>query len=160
MATPRKKPEDLIVHVPKQPPADAAERIRALAADGWSIRGIATHLGTSQDTLRDRWFVEQPALREAMDDGRELERHTLHNVLYRAATSGNDKGALIAAMFLLKSRHSYREGADPVEQASRLNIVFNMPAALPMADYVEVSNADGTEVQRVSTTVARTPRRS
>lgn len=48
----------------KHPPADAADQIRALAADGWSMRGLSSHLGVSQDTMRI-WFDEHPELREA-----------------------------------------------------------------------------------------------
>lgn len=123
----------------KHPPPDAAERIRALAADGWSVRGIAAHLGVSQDTMRDKWFDEQPELREAMELGREDERHTLHNRLYRLATEGTGKDAAIAAMFLLKARHGYREG-DQQEQANRVAITFNVPAAMPLADFMTVDN--------------------
>src|SRR5690242_1021292 len=89
----------------KMPPANAAERIAALAAKGHSIIGIARGLNTSQDTLY-RWMEEDPTLAEALAHGRESERLVLHNVLYRAARKGN----IVAAMFLLKARHGYREG--------------------------------------------------
>lgn len=109
----------------KHPPADAAQRIEALSADGFSLIGIARGLGVNRDVLA-RWFEEQPALKEALDTGRETERHTLHNVLYRLATEGNDK---IAAMFLLKARHGYREG-DQEQQANRVSINFQLPGAM------------------------------
>lgn len=112
---------------PKEAPGNAADRIEALAADGFSMRGVAAGLGTSADTLR-RWFDEQPELQEAFERGRERERHTLHNALYRAAT---ELGNMTAAMFLLKSRHGYREG-DQADAANRVSINFTLPAAMPL----------------------------
>lgn len=134
----------------KHPPADAEQRIRALAADGFTIRGIAAALGTTQDTLRDRWFIEHPELREAMELGREDERHALHNKLYRTAIEGSGKEAMVAAMFLLKARHGYREG-EQSEQANRVAITFNLPGARPLAEFIEVENADRTEAKRLPT---------
>ncbi|HZF18545.1 MAG TPA: hypothetical protein VE008_02435 [Burkholderiales bacterium] len=108
----------------KLPPASAAARIAALAAIGHSVVGIARGLNTSADTLR-RWLDEDPTLAEAFAQGREAERFTLHNVLYRAARKGN----IIAAMFLLKARHGYREG-DQGGEANRVSITFALPGAL------------------------------
>lgn len=142
----------------KTPPADALERIRALAADGWSVRGIAAHLGTCQDTMRDRWFVEFPELREAFELGREDERQALHNRLYRMATEGTGKEAAIAAMFLLKARHGYREG-DQQDQANRVAITFNIPAAMPLDQFMTVENDPASNrTERVPTKVARASR--
>ena len=115
---------------PKQAPADAANRVLELAANGSSMLGIAGAFGTYPEVLR-RWFDDDPALKEAFDQGRERERHTLHNALYRAAVEG---GNMTAAMFLLKSRHGYREG-DQGDNANRVSIQFNLPAAAPMADF-------------------------
>ena len=143
----------------KHPPPDAAERIRALAADGWSVRGIAAHLGVGQDLLRDRWFVDHAELREAMELGREDERHTLHNRLYRIATEGTGKDAAIAAMFLLKARHGYREG-DQQEQANRVAITFNIPAATPLDQFMTIDNDPADDrAQRVSAPTTRATRR-
>ncbi len=87
----------------KVPPKDCAASIEDLAANGYSQLGIAKHLQTSPDTLR-RWFSENPELQNALDRGREDERWTLHNMLFRQAT---EKGNTTAAIFLLKSRHGY-----------------------------------------------------
>src|SRR5258706_15656649 len=89
---PRRKPG----RAPAQPPANAAKRIAALAATGHSVVGIARGMNTSNDTFR-RWIDESPALAEALERGREAERFTLHNALFRAAKRGN----IVAAMFLL-----------------------------------------------------------
>ncbi|MBP6815876.1 MAG: hypothetical protein KAY46_03875 [Burkholderiaceae bacterium] len=141
----------------KLPPPDAADRIRALAADGWSVRGIAAQLGIGQDLLR-RWFDEDPALDEAMQRGREDERQTLHNVLYRAATEGTGKDSLIAAMFLLKARHGYREG-DQQEQGNRVNVTFNIPAAMPLDKFMVVEDGHTDDrAERIPAAPARVTR--
>lgn len=125
----------------KQPPADAAERIEALAADGFSVIGVARRMGVNQEVLT-RWFDEQPELKEAFNIGRENERHTLHNVLYRLATEGGDK---IAAMFLLKARHGYREG-DQEQQANRVSIKFELPGAMK-PEHFTIENERSTSVE-------------
>ena len=120
----------------KDPPADAAKYIHAFAADGFSVVGIAEKFGIDRSTF-DRWMTGFPPLREALDRGREKERHTLHNRLYRIAVESDDeKAASIAAMFLLKARHGYKEG-DPGEQANRVNITFNLPGALSREDFLK-----------------------
>ena len=125
----------------KEPPADAALHIRAFAADGVSIVGISERFGVDRKTL-ERWLGSFPELREAFDRGREKERYTLHNRLFRIAMESDDeKAASIAAMFLLKARHGYREGDQ--SESARVNVVINLPGPRPMSDFIEVENADG-----------------
>ncbi len=116
----------------KQPPKGVIEKIKQLSAEGHALTGIAERFNIAIPTL-SRWFDEHEGIREAFDQGREKERHTLHNTLYVAATQG---GNASAAMFLLKARHGYREG-DQGEQANRVSIVFQIPAAMPMASFIE-----------------------
>lgn len=115
---------------PKPIPADAAEIIESMAADGFSIIGIASRFKIGKDLLRE-WFEREPALQEAFDVGRENERHALHNMLYKEAM---EKGNATAAMFLLKSRHGYREGAE-VDQSNGVRITFNLPGAMSIEDF-------------------------
>ena len=118
-------------------PEDASDTVYALAADGNSLDGIAFHLGTTRKTL-GMWFDEDAALKEAFDQGREQERYQLHNLLYRKAT---EDGNIVAAMFLLKSRHGYREG-DQSEQGNRVSVSFTLPGALKPEQFV-IENGDG-----------------
>jgi transposase-like protein len=129
--------------VPKVAPATAAARIAALAATGHSVVGIARGLNTSTDTLR-RWLDDDPALAEALARGRESERLALHNILFRAARKGN----IIAAMFLLKARHGYREG-DQSGEANRVSITFALPGALTPEQFT-IEHAPRTENLPVS----------
>ncbi len=147
---PLKRPEEKLAagRPAKHPPANAVEIIKEAAKSGASMKGFAVALGCGVEVLR-RWMDEDEALQRAVDEGREQERRILHDVVFQTAISGKGKESLLAAFMLLQNRHGYKE-PEP-DQANRLNIVFNMPGAMPMAEYIEVTNADGTAVQRVST---------
>jgi hypothetical protein len=119
---------------PRQPPAAVPTPVlvEALAADGRDMIGVAAAFATSTDTLR-RWMDENADLHEAFKRGRERERQALHNKLYRAAMNGNT----VAAIFLLKSRHGYREG-DQSDTANKVSITFTLPAAVKPEDFAKV----------------------
>jgi hypothetical protein len=120
----------------KDPPADAAGHIRAFAADGFSRVGIAEKFGIERKTL-ERWLTDFPELREAFDRGREKERHSLHNRLYRIAMeSDNEKTAVLAAAIILNSRHGYKQG-DSADSANRVSVTFSLPAALSREDFMK-----------------------
>lgn len=115
------------------PPSDAAERIRVAASRGGSLKAMHTLFGVPADTFK-RWLDAVPGLRQAFDEGKEMEREALHRTLYEAALYKRD---LNAAQFLLKSRHSYRE-QEPDDSRNKVNITFNIPAAAPdLKTYVE-----------------------
>lgn len=118
----------------KQPPADALQVIQDACAHGASKQGVAMAMGVSVDVLT-RWMDEHPELKQAVDQGRERERQTLHDVLTTKAKEGN----IIAAMFLLKARHGYREG-DQESQANRVSINFQIPGALPLDKFMVIDS--------------------
>ncbi|MGQ0531030.1 MAG: hypothetical protein ACT4PG_14745 [Panacagrimonas sp.] len=143
-----------------QPPADAAERIRAYAADGFTVRGIAMRLGVSYDPVFQRWTDEYPELKDAIAEGREQERHALHNMLYRTAVEGKGKDSLLAAMFLLKARHSYRDDGRDEQAGNRVSINFTLPGPQPLADFMVIENGDaGTATQSLPAPGAKRSRR-
>lgn len=127
----------------KDPPDGAKDDIRALAATGFSIRGIAAHFGTTFETLT-RWLDEDDVLQEAFRVGRDQERYALHNALYQKAMNGDGP----AAMFLLKARHGYREG-DQSDQANRVAITFNLPGAAKAEDYGKVTIDGNDSAKRI-----------
>src|SRR5688572_3875769 len=108
----------------KEPPPGTANRIRQLASTGHSVIGIARGLNVSH-VVFNRWLDTYPELAEAMTEGRESERLALHDMLFRAAKKGN----IIAAIFLLKARHGYREG-DQSDAANKVSINFTLPGAM------------------------------
>ena len=129
----------------KLAPRDAADVIGKACATGASKQGVAMALACSTVVL-DRWMDEDPALAEAFAHGRERERQTLHSTLYDAATAGN----IVAAMFLLKARHGYREG-DTGDQANRVSINFSLPGAISMKDFGVIENEPDNSNKQLST---------
>lgn len=114
-------------------PADAAERIRAVACKGGSLKGLHALFGVTAGEFK-RWMDDDPGLRKAFDEGKELEREALHRTLYDAAIYRKD---LSAAQFLLKTRHGYRE-QEPEDTRNSVRIIFNIPAAAPdVKTYIE-----------------------
>ncbi len=123
----------------KDAPENAAEEIGKLAATGFSKRGIASHFGVGLAVLQ-RWIDEDDTLQEAFNVGRDQERYSLHNALYRKAMNGDS----VAAMFLLKARHGYREG-DQADQANKVSITFQLPGAMKMDEYKVIDANHRTE---------------
>lgn len=111
------------------PPRNAHARIRAWAGEGATVKGIARSLGVSLETL-NVWMDRFPELRDAMDEGREAEHKVLHNTLFEKAK----KGDTVALLFLLKTRHGYREG-DQASTANRVSVTFNIPGAMPLDQF-------------------------
>jgi hypothetical protein len=116
-----------------------SDEIRSLASTGWSKQGIARHYCVSLHVF-NRWLEEFGMLALAFTEGRDGERQTLHNVLYKLAVEQQDK---IAAMFLLKARHGYREG-DQAEQSNRVAITFNLPGAMTPDQYKTIEAVAST----------------
>ena len=133
--------------MPDVVPADAAERIRTVAAKGGTLKGLHALFGVAADVFK-QWIDADPGLRKAFDKGKEQEREALHRTLYDAATLKRD---LNAAQFLLKTRHGYRE-TEPEDTRNSVRIVFNLPAAAPdLKTYVEQNE------QRSPLTLPRAP---
>lgn len=127
----------LPAEVPGAPPANAAESIRAHAADGWSVLGIAHCMAVNPRTL-NRWLEENPELKDAFDLGREQERRTLHNMVYRRAVEKDD---VTAAMCLLNSRHGYR--SDQGDQGNRVNVTIALPGAMTLQQFTSIGTGEG-----------------
>ncbi|MBF7694546.1 hypothetical protein [Acinetobacter rathckeae] len=107
----------------KKPPHNACEIIEDMASNGYSKRNIAKALGVSWD-LYVVWLEQYPELLEAEKLGKDKEHKALHNALYKSAMDGN----VTASIFLLKTRHGYREG-DQSDSANKVSITFQLPAA-------------------------------
>lgn len=84
----------------------------------------------STDTLT-RWLEDDPALAESFEQGKDEEREKLHNSLSVKALAGD----IVAAMFLLKSRHKYDDKAGQ-------KIDVNVDARVQNVLYVRDSGTD------------------
>lgn len=147
LPTPTKTTRGVVVGRPrKHPPVGAAATIRKLAAQGLAQRDLAARLGASEKTLR-LWLREDEGLALAFAQGREAERNELHKLLVTSARTG--KAAPVAAIFLLKARHHYREQA-PDEAEQRANVTINLPGAMTVEQFQKGVTVDVTPGQQES----------
>ncbi|MEN1928047.1 hypothetical protein WCE37_03435 [Luteimonas sp. MJ250] len=108
---------------PDKAPRGAADKLRKWAAEAVPQKVMARRFGVGVATLK-RWMEEDERLEAAYDEGVEEEHQMLYQALKRKLAT--DNGA--AAMFLLKTRHGYREG-DQTGQANRVQVTFTLPGA-------------------------------
>lgn len=90
-------------------------------------------------TVLRRLRDEDETLKRLADEILEVERVALHNTLFDEATKSRN---IIAAMFLLKCRHGYRENA-PVDVAVNGNVIM-LPSPASPEDYARMVQAAGT----------------
>lgn len=105
-----------------KPPRGAVEKVRQWAADSVPQKVMARRLGVGVATFK-RWMEEDERLEAAYDEGVEEE----HQVLI-ASLRSHMASSPTPAIFLLKTRHGYREG-DQTGQANRVQITFSLPGA-------------------------------
>lgn len=123
----------------KKPPRNAAAKILDLASRGVSKKGIARGVGASPKLL-NVWLEQYPKLQEALDEGREREHGELFGSLFESAKEGN----VTAAIFLLKTRHGYREG-DQGDMANRVSINFQLPGPMKLEDFGKVIEGEASD---------------
>ncbi len=121
-------------------------QLEELAAKGCAERTICAALRLGHKTW-EKAKKEEPVA-DALARGRAREHDALVGSLYTAAT---EKGNIVAAIFLLKARHSYKDTGDqPVDQ--RVQIAVTLPAALGPDQYQKLlatAKAIPVEVKRV-----------
>lgn len=126
----RQKQRDNPLAVKSQRKVTKAEiaKVQRWASESATKGAIARRLGMDSKTFRV--LMEQnPELRAAYEEGVEEE----HQMLVSALKRQLDKGP-VPAIFLLKTRHGYREG-DQTEQANRVSVTFNLPGAMPLEQF-------------------------
>lgn len=127
-------------------PPDGLKIIRELASKGVKETEVAKALGLTFKTWK-RIREENPEAKAAWEEAKAEEHDALVGVLYEKAIKGDST----AAMFLLKSRHGYRDhGPTEGGDSARVNLVFNLPAPLNADQYaklVEVQPAPLPEPQ-------------
>lgn len=100
---------------------------------------IAAALGVSMPTLR-RLLADEPELADAAEAAKDAEEAELRDMLMRNARNGSD----VAALFLLKARHGYRDRDDA--KAMRAvgdgkGGVLLLPADVPLDEWEAASAA-------------------
>ena len=111
--------------------------IKKMAANGCKLETIAGALGCSHDALQS-CRNRQPEVQDALDAGRAVMHDELVDILMQQARAG----AFVPAIFLLKSRFGYREGAQ-LEVNVDLGGVLVVPAELTVQQYLEMKAAAG-----------------
>jgi hypothetical protein len=86
------------------PPKNAAAIVQAACENGATNSEIARALGIGRKLLNE-WREKFPAIAEAYELGRQVEHDLLFGRLFKMAMAGN----LVACLFLMKTRHGYRE---------------------------------------------------
>ena len=120
----------------KNLPANGLDIIRNLAEKGVRETDIARALGMCFDTWL-RIKNENPEAMKALTEAKQIEENKLFGILYEKAIKGDS----IAAMFLLKTRHGYREGAE-VTNANQVNVKISIPGSMKPEDYLKEIKAD------------------
>jgi hypothetical protein len=110
------------VHIIK-PPRDAAERISHCVATYGSTKELLADHFDIDISVFDRWLRDHEDIRRAYEVSKGIEHSKLISVLFDQAM----QGSTVAAMFLLKIRHGYRDSGplkdddkDPATVAARV----------------------------------------
>ena len=117
----------------KLPPKNAIEIITDVASRGCAERSIALALGINYQTWQ-RWREDHPELKEAYQNARAVEHDALVGILYEKAIAGDS----IAAMFLLKCRHNYRDGGITIEDNRQIKLGIMLPQSLNAEQYKQI----------------------
>ena len=109
------------------------EQVRQWRKDGFTYATIASKLGLTRRTLHDV-RKRQPEVEEALALGHaENEDELVGALMQRVRGAEDDRDAIIAAMFLLKSRHGYRDQG-PLDGAQTVNVQVNNFEAMTTPD--------------------------
>ena len=138
------KGENAMARPRKRIPRGGLEKINRLAAVGATEAQIASALHMSVPTWRKLRRTD-PRAAEVFAEARALEEEALVGRLRRVADDPDHPQALVAAMFLLKSRHHYRDQG-PVDGAAaepRVQISLTLPSAMPAERYREAITIEG-----------------
>ncbi|SEN21357.1 hypothetical protein SAMN04488003_11152 [Loktanella fryxellensis] len=116
--------------------------VEELSARGCSLTTIAKALRMNIDTLR-LVRQRQPEVDEAYQRGLAVE----HDALTRNLRILADDGNVVANLFLLKTRHGYREG-EPLEVKVSVNTggVLVVPADMTVEQYLAQKAAEGNMI--------------
>jgi hypothetical protein len=111
-----------------------------LAAKGCSEVTIGRALGVADRDIFREMKGRLPDLQAAIDGGRAIEHDALVGSLFVRAIDPKNPGGTASAIFLLKSRHGYRELSDP-QEGNRVQILFSMPGALTPEQYSQLAKS-------------------
>lgn len=104
--------------------------IRSMASQGVRETDIAKGLGISYNTWL-RLKQEDEQCKSVFQEAKRIEEGELFGVLYEKAMKGDST----SAMFLLKTRHGYREFGNEQATGNAVQVNITLPAAKKAEDY-------------------------
>jgi len=114
----------------KTPTDDDLQQIERLAASGYGSYKLSQQLGIDRKTF-ERWRRDYPEVKEAFHRGLEEEETLILGELLKIL---KEKQNPIPGIFLLKSRHGYREG-ESQQSDNRVQLQVTLPAAADEEQY-------------------------
>jgi hypothetical protein len=129
--------EDVVIRIPvpgntkgaftAQVLPNGLDVIKRMARKGHSKASIAASLGISLEKFKEAMRA-QPEVQDALIVGAGGLEDELVNILLEHARSKTSKFAVVAAIYLTKTRCGFRENDGPEE--ARPNIVINLPDSM------------------------------
>jgi hypothetical protein len=104
VAKPRPRLEGFAPHNKAQLSPENRERVKGALLEGYSLAAIAKALRVSTPTLK-RLMADDPDLQAEVEAQRSFEETELRDILMELAR----KGDTVAAIFLAKARHGWRD---------------------------------------------------
>ena len=104
-----------------------------MASKGAALHTIAREMGIRWPTFLELRRSDE-RLEEAIATGRGKEHDALVGRLFEIATMSKGKEAVTACIFLLKTRHGYREG-EPLESRLQVAVQIKLPGSLTEEQY-------------------------
>jgi hypothetical protein len=123
-------------------PANGIAIIRELASRGVKETDIAKALGISYNVWNRIKHTDERA-KNAVEEARQVEHDELFGILYEKALKGDS----VPAMFLLKTRHGYKEGAEATTN-NAVAVQITLPGSMKPEDYlkaIEVKHPEKNE---------------
>ena len=124
-------------------PPGAREYLMKMAGNGLRESKAAAVLGLKLKDFR-RIIAHNPDAKDLWLDALAIERDRLLDALYDRALEGDSK----AAQFLLAARHGLSDKT-PQTAGERVNITFQLPAAMDASEYLKALQPVQTEPERI-----------
>ena len=121
-------------------PPGSRDALLAMAGNGLKESTAATALGVPLGEFR-RVISKNPEAKALWQEALSVERDALIHALFNRAIEGDTR----AAQFLLSARHGMSE-KQTESQGDRVNITFQLPAAMSPDQYTQLVNPTPPQV--------------
>jgi hypothetical protein len=126
----------------KKLPRKGLQIIADCASRGVKETDLAKALGMSHSTWRNI-RENDPIVKEAYEAAKSIEHDQIFGKLYEKALNGDT----VACIFLLKTRHHYREQA---EIPTAPNVTINLPGSMSPEQYAKLINIQQSQLNKLT----------